>query len=529
MGDFDRLQEALPAALAANVPGSGCDHVVVAMASFSLSESLLAHYGERIPAMEHRYLNASLMLNRIDTDIVFVCSIDPGPEVLTYYRSIVAPDVAARMSAKVHIVAVDDPSPRPLAEKLLDRPDLLAEVRRLVGGRTAVIEPWNVTEPEVAVALELGLPINGSAPDLRAEAFKSAGRRLFHRAGVPVPLGREDVHRVDDVAAAAEWIRASRPGVGAVVIKHDDSGAGDGNFVLALRDESGADRDPHEVLADVAALPGWFLDDLAAGGGVVEEMVVGDQLRSPSVQVDLVPGGDVRVLATHDQVLGGHNGQVYLGCRFPADRAYAADLARHGDAVGRELLARGCVGRIGVDFMAARSGGALVGHRPRGQPAQGRYDAPVLGAAQPGSRSLRRRVGHLVGRRRRQHPGLPLERQRHRPVAGRAQPAVGHRRRARRGAAVRQQHRHRGRAAHARLPRGRRPVRRHGDRPHAGPRGRALRGDRGRRGAPRGRGGRALPLIPPQSTAAIRRTASSRISGEVAKLSRANPCPASRP
>src|SRR6478609_6019701 len=356
MGDFDRLQEALPAALAANVPGSGCDHVVVAMASFSLSESLLAHYGERIPAVEHRYLNASLMLNRIDTDIVFVCSIDPGPEVLTYYRSIVAPDVAARMHANVHVVAVEDPSPRPLAEKLLDRPDLLAEVRRLVGGRTAVIEPWNVTEPEVAVALELGLPVNGTAPALRPEAFKSAGRRLFHRAGVPVPLGREDVHRVDDVAAAAEWIRAARPGVAAVVVKLDDSGAGDGNFVVDLRDEAGTARDPHEVLADVAALPGWFLGDLGTGGGVVEEMVVGDPLRSPSVQVDLVPGGGVRVLATHDQVLGGGNGQVYLGCRFPADRAYAADLARHGDAVGRELGSHGCVGRIGVDFMAARSG-----------------------------------------------------------------------------------------------------------------------------------------------------------------------------
>ena len=282
MGGFERLQEALPAALAANVPGSGCDHVVVAMASFSLSESLLAHYGERIPAMEHRYLNASLMLNRIDTDIVFVCSIHPGPEVLEYYRSLVPADVAARMRAKVHVVAVDDPSPRPLAEKLLDRPDLLAEVRRLVGGRTAVIEPWNVTEPEVAVALELGLPINGSAPDLRSEAFKSAGRRLFHRARVPVPLGREDVHQVDDVAAAAEWIRASRPDVAAVVIKHDDSGAGDGNFVLDLRDESGTARDPHEVLADVAALPDWFLGDLAAGGGVVEEMVVATSCAAPA-------------------------------------------------------------------------------------------------------------------------------------------------------------------------------------------------------------------------------------------------------
>jgi PGM1 C-terminal domain len=106
----------------------------------------------------------------------------------------------------------------------------------------------------------------------------------------------------------------------------------------------------------VAALPAWFRDELGSSGGVVEEMIVGDRLRSPSVQVDLLPGGEVRVLATHDQVLGGDNGQVYLGCRFPADPAYAADLARHGDAVGRELVERACVGRIGVDFMAARTG-----------------------------------------------------------------------------------------------------------------------------------------------------------------------------
>jgi len=356
MEDFAGLQSALPDALAANTVGSGRDHVVVAMPSFSLSDSLLAHYGPRLPAMEHRYLNASLLLNRIDADLVFVCSLAPGPEVLAYLRDLVPPEIGRRMGERLHVVALEDPSPRPLAEKLLGRPDLLDEVRDLVGDRTAVIEPWNVTEHEVAVALELGVPINGTAPELRSVAFKSAGRKLFHRAGVPVPLGREDLHTIDDIAATAEWIRSARPGVGAVVVKHDDSGAGDGNAVVDLRDASGGHRDPHEVLAAISALPDWFLDDLATGGGVVEEMVTGDGLRSPSVQLDLMPGAGVRVLATHDQVLGGDNGQVYLGCRFPADPAYAADLARHGDAVGRALADLGCAGRVGVDFMAARTG-----------------------------------------------------------------------------------------------------------------------------------------------------------------------------
>jgi PGM1 C-terminal domain len=70
------------------------------------------------------------------------------------------------------------------------------------------------------------------------------------------------------------------------------------------------------------------------------------------VQFDMLPDGNVRVLATHDQILGGDNGQVYVGCRFPADPGYAPELARHGAAIGAELARRGALGRAAVDFMA---------------------------------------------------------------------------------------------------------------------------------------------------------------------------------
>ena len=70
---------------------------------------------------------------------------------------------------------------------------------RLIAGRPAFIEPWNVTDHEVAVALALDVPINGSAPRLWPLGFKSAGRRLFKEAGVPVAAGCEDVRTIDDV------------------------------------------------------------------------------------------------------------------------------------------------------------------------------------------------------------------------------------------------------------------------------------------------------------------------------------------
>ena len=45
---------------------------------------------------------------------------------------------------------------------------------------------------------------------------------------------------------------------------------------------------------------------------------------------------------------------MYTGCRFPADPAYAAVLARHAQAVGERLAHEGARGRLGVDFVAVR-------------------------------------------------------------------------------------------------------------------------------------------------------------------------------
>ncbi len=58
---FAALQQRLGAALAANTAGSDVDHVMVALPSYSVSESLMSHYGDRVAALEHRYLNAVLV------------------------------------------------------------------------------------------------------------------------------------------------------------------------------------------------------------------------------------------------------------------------------------------------------------------------------------------------------------------------------------------------------------------------------------------------------------------------------------
>ena len=62
------------------------------------------------------------------------------------------------------------------------------------------------------------------------------------------------------------------------------------------------------------------------------------------------------MLSTHEQILGGSNGQTYIGCRFPADDAYRLELMAHGQAVGEALAGEGALERYAVDFIARRYG-----------------------------------------------------------------------------------------------------------------------------------------------------------------------------
>jgi len=353
---FDELQLRLGPALAANRAGSGIDHVLVILPSYSVSESILSHYGERIPSLEHRYLNALLIAGRIEScEIVFISTRRPDPAVVDYYISLMPAAVRDDARSRISLIEIDDGTARSVAARLIDQPAMLADIRGRIGDRPAFMEPWNVTEHEVALALALDVPINGTRPDLRGVGFKSEGRRLMAAAGAPVPFGREDVRTVEDVLEAIRDIRAARPGVPGVVIKHDDSGAGDGNVVIDLAAMADAADPDSDLRTRVEGLPAWYLADLARGG-IVEERIAGRSFSSPSAQVDIRPGGEVVVLATHEQVLGGEGGQVYLGCRFPADRAYAPELALHAAAIGEGLAERGAIGRFGVDFVTSTNG-----------------------------------------------------------------------------------------------------------------------------------------------------------------------------
>lgn len=83
-------------------------------------------------------------------------------------------------------------------------------------------------------------------------------------------------------------------------------------------------------------------------------MVEGSEIRSPSVQLRITPLGQVELLSTHDQILGGASGQVFIGSRFPADPSYGRQISTDAMRVGELLAQAGVIGRFALDFVVAR-------------------------------------------------------------------------------------------------------------------------------------------------------------------------------
>ena len=313
-----------------------------------------AHYEERLLFLLIRLRNPYARL-------VYVTSQPIHPLVLEYYLQLLAGVPASHARARLTLLCVHDSSSRSLTEKILARPRLIERIRVNVPDRSrAYLTTFNSTSHERRLAVLLGLPLNGVDPSLTHHGTKSGSRRLFAVAGVDRPDGAEDLRDAGDVRDALLDLRGRQPTLRRAVVKLDDSFSGEGNAVVTLPEAAGP-AEVEQALREPAFCGGRetaesYWQRFRRAGGVVEEMLEGEDVSSPSVQLRVNPRGECFVSSTHEQVLGGATGQTYLGCRFPARAEYRAALQDAGMRIGRALAERGVVGRFSVDFLARRRG-----------------------------------------------------------------------------------------------------------------------------------------------------------------------------
>ena len=352
---FARLQARLRPVESVDHPAHATECTVLAIPSYNFDQEVLDLHAEELPALEERCLYWVLALRRPKVRVVVVTSLPIPPEVVDYYLRLI-PEVEDAHS-RIRLLTVDDASPRPLAEKIRERPKLVARLRKTIHERDrAFIMSFNVKGAERDLALELDVPIYGVDHRFAHYGTKTGARRLFQRVGVSHPLGESGLRGTAELGDALLALRDARPGLEAAVVKHDDAVYGEGNRVIVLRDLPPPGTPEEEAALDVRlrSLSDSYLEKLV-DGGIVEEMIAGE-IRSPSVQMRILPGGEPLVLSTHDQVLGGELGQTFVACRFPAERDYAPAIVAEAVKVGRQLAAEGVIGRFGIDFVVARRG-----------------------------------------------------------------------------------------------------------------------------------------------------------------------------
>src|SRR6266545_2605069 len=301
--------------------------------------------GAVMQAYEERFLFLLLLLRQPRARLIYVTSQTILPSIIDYYLDLLPGVIPSHA-----------------------RPRLIERIRSLImDPDRAHLVPFNTTNREKELALRLGIPMYGADPKFFALGTKSGCRKIFMEENVPHPLGYENLSSREDVVKAIAQMRARKPSIKQVMVKLNEGVSGEGNAVIDLTGLPAPGNSKEVAMLEERLRAMQFelegvtydsyMKNLEERKAVVEERIMGEEFRSPSVQLRITPLGAVDLLSTHDQLLGGPSGQSYLGCVFPADSGYATLITREAAKVGRRLANEGVIGRFALDFVVVRSNG----------------------------------------------------------------------------------------------------------------------------------------------------------------------------
>jgi hypothetical protein len=362
---FAVLQERLPEQFRRLFPDQGKARTVVVVPSLSFDAAELAkisgvnHYEERMLFM--------LMLLRLPrANLIYLTSQTVAPTVIDYFLHLLPGVPGEHARRRLKMLSCHDASTVPLTRKILDRPRLIQTIREAIPDRKAAhIACFCATDLERSLAVQLGIPLYGSDPALGYLGSKSGSRKVFEQAGILHPDGYRDLRDRADIVASLVALKKRSPDLSKAVIKLNEGFSGEGNAVFSYSDapvgdglESWVERELPVRARFEAEGEAWddYLTKFEGMQGIVEAFVEGQGKCSPSVQYRISPIGKPHLVSTHDQVLGGPNGQVFLGCRFPAADDYRREIQEAGLKVGEVLAEQGALGRFGIDFVSVPDG-----------------------------------------------------------------------------------------------------------------------------------------------------------------------------
>ncbi len=360
---FSDIQQGLVQQFENVFPDKLAPRTVVILPSLTLDQDILAkvkgsvHYEERMLCL--------LMLLRMPlTKIIYVTSVPISDSIVDYYLHLLPGITGRHARQRLTMISCYDASVKPLTQKILERPRLMERIKQLITDVDSThLTCYNITSLEKTLAVRLGIPLFGTDPDKSYEGSKSGSRKTFRETKVNLPAGFEDLHSREDIVKALAAMKRNNPPLRKAVVKMNDGFSGDGNAIysypaLTIDDqlEKNIDQSLSQHIKTVAndLSETIFFEKFREMGGITEEFLEGDIKMSPSVQCVISPMGQIEIVSTHDQLLGGDDGQIFIGAIFPASELYSVSLAEEGKKIAQVLANKGALGRFAIDFISVK-------------------------------------------------------------------------------------------------------------------------------------------------------------------------------
>ncbi len=369
---FAALQAKLPDVFRKVTADRRQPQTVVVVPSLSLDPEELAKV-TGVHHYEERMLYMLMLLRRPRTRVIFVTSQMIDPIVVDYFLHLLTGVPSSHARERLLLFHCNDASQTPLTKKILTRPRLLERIRAAIpDAGTAHLVCFNSSAAERTLAVQLDIPLYANDPELYYLGTKSGCRDVFREAGVVYPDGYEHLRDADDIVEALAQLRERHPELRRSVVKLNDGFSGEGNALFyydGADNRRGGDlrawvRERVPGLKFEAPKENWerYESKFREMQGVVECFVEGVEKRSPSSQNRVNALGQAMPISTHDQVLGGPSGQVFLGCTFPADDAYRMEVQESGLRIAEVMASKGIIGRFATDFVSVREGDTWKHH-----------------------------------------------------------------------------------------------------------------------------------------------------------------------
>ncbi|MDQ6903343.1 MAG: carboxylate-amine ligase [Bacteroidota bacterium] len=336
---------------------------VVIVPSLTLDTEMLSKI-DGVIHYEERLLCLLMLLRMPNTHVVYVTSMPVHNIIMDYYLHLLPGITNYHARQRLKTLSCFDASNKSLTQKVLERPRLIERIKKSIPpGNVAHLACFNVTEAERTLAVKLNMPIFGCDPDLNYLGTKNFSRKIFKECNVETPEGFEDCASEDDIVNALFKLKTTFPELNKAVIKLNDGFSGEGNAIFSFEGAPVNEYLPlwiREVLPQRLQIVAHdlvyktYLEKFCSMGGIVEVFIDAEVKAFPSVQCRITPPGGMEIVSTHDQVIGGPRGQVFLGAHFPANSEYSKTLGTIAKSVTEKLKSYGVLGRYSIDFISVK-------------------------------------------------------------------------------------------------------------------------------------------------------------------------------